>query len=81
MAAQQTEVLHLGGLEKTGTEKKESDPFRNSVRSSLCLEQNKDGWMGCCSKSYPWNNDHTGKTSQERLRIHVKPLRKSISTT
>ena len=58
---------HLERLEEARAEKKESDSFRYSQRSGLCVEQNANGRMGSSAKSYFRNNDHSGTAYQKGL--------------
>src|SRR3982750_3104335 len=79
LATQPVKVLHMGGLEETGSKKKESNSVRYSERTSVCMEQNANGRMASGTESNLRHNDNSGKAYAARLRIHVFLLRKSIS--
>ncbi len=60
--------------------RKKSDTIRSGLSSCLCMEQNKNGRMGCCTKPDTGDNNYAGKIEKARLPIHARLLLSSIST-
>ena len=79
LVTQRLRLLYLGKIGRSRKERKKHDPFRRPSRSSLSMEQNTHGRMGCGARSHTWDDDHSGTVSSKRLRIFVFLLCKSVS--
>jgi hypothetical protein len=57
----------MGRLEETRPENEKFNSTENLLQSSLCMEQNQNGWMARCPEFYNGYNYYGGAIDEKRI--------------